>query len=408
MSRINKALSIINKIRKLQWLRTKASAGLLIFSFILTPLYFLDVASADSNSKKKEITEKQLKSISSEIKKIQKNLGLDKDSQKKEQLALKQTELEINILHKENRRLSKQEKKIKGKIFVLKADENKLLTKNKQQQLALASDLRNLYKIGRQEKLKLLLNQENPEDIARILKYYDYYSLARVNRIKAFQTTIGNLQGTRVDIETELNELKVVKSETVKQQNKLKLSQVKRESVLVTLKKDIQSQGSKLKNLQSDQSRLSKLLSSLKDVWSEIPSRLSETNIKKRKGKLKRPTKGRVRNKFGANRAGGRLRWNGIFIEANEGNEVQAIHGGRVVFSDWLRGYGLLIIVDHNKGYLSLYGHNASLYKETGDWISAGDTLASVGNSGGYKTTGLYFELRKDGKPINPKSWLKK
>jgi septal ring factor EnvC (AmiA/AmiB activator) len=122
-------------------------------------------------------------------------------------------------------------------------------------------------------------------------------------------------------------------------------------------------------------------------------------------GKLLLPVEGRISHRFGNQRNQGKLRWHGIFIDAAEGESVYAVHYGRVVFSDWLRGFGLLMIVSHGEGYMSLYGHNQALFRETGDWVSAGEVIAAVGDSGGQDKTGLYFEIRIDGKPNNPQNW---
>ena len=135
---------------------------------------------------------------------------------------------------------------------------------------------------------------------------------------------------------------------------------------------------------------------------------IRQTPFGKLKGKLVWPALGKVKRLFGKKRQSGRLRWKGVLIEARQGNNVRAVAAGRVAYADWLRGYGLLLIIDHGDGYMSLYGHNESLFKETGDWVSAGDVIASVGKSGGRKLSSLYFEIRHKGKPVNPTRWCKK
>ena len=150
---------------------------------------------------------------------------------------------------------------------------------------------------------------------------------------------------------------------------------------------------------------MEKILDTLFNTLSDLPKNIGEIPFQKRKGKMYWPTSGKISNKFGSRKAQGRLKWNGVLIKAASGQGVYAIHGGRVVFSDWIRSYGLLIIIDHGNGYLSLYGHNQSIYKEARDWITAGEKIASVGNSGGSQSPALYFEIRAGEKPINPKHW---
>jgi septal ring factor EnvC (AmiA/AmiB activator) len=379
-----------------------------IFLFLFFSATTVNAESGTTTEDKASLTEKQLKQVNKEIKALQSQLSKDKSSQKKEQNNLRKIEKELETLHKRSRELEQKQGSVKNKIASLKKEERSLENKNQQQKSALKKDLQSIYKIGRQEKIKLLLNQENPEEVARLLKYYDYYTEARVQRILDYQKNIKALTEKRIAIEQELKVLREVNADIERETLALKEKQKGRKSLLDKINAKIKNEDQKLKNLQQDQTRLSKLLRSLKGIWADIPKKLSKSAISKNKGKLKYPVKGKVKNKFGSQRVGGRLSWNGWLIDAPMNRSVKAIHDGRVVFSDWIRGYGLLIIIDHSEGYLSLYGHNASLLKETGDWIQAGETLATVGNSGGQHDVGLYFELRKDGRPLNPGSWLKK
>ncbi len=382
-------------------MKSKALTGVFIFFIGLQTVLAVD------NSEQGKLTEKQLEQVNERILKVQQQLSSDKSSQEKEQQALKKLELELNDLHLESQSLKKQKQGIQRKISTLKEEEKRLGSKNSTQKIALEKDLRSIYAIGKQEKLKLLLNQENPEEIARILRYYDYYTNARVERIRSYQENIKNIITNRQEIEQQLSALDEVELSLKKEAEALSKKQEERQTILDELNKNIQSKDQQLKMLLADQNRLSKLLDSLQGIWRDLPQKLNATSISKNKGKLKKPVDGRVQHHFGTQRVDGRLQWNGILISAAIEQPVKAIHDGRVVFADWIRGYGLLIIIDHNEGFLSLYGHNSSLLKEAGDWISAGETLATVGNSGGQYETGLYFELRKDGKPLNPKLWLK-
>ncbi len=363
---------------------------------------------ANDTEKKVELTQKQLESVTKQINLLQKELGKDLSFQQKEHNALKKTEKELSSLYQQARTLKQQQSDIKKKITLLEAEQKILHEKNQQQQAALHQDLQAIYKIGRQEKIKLLLNQENPEELARLLKYYDYYSEARVNRIMAFQDNIKAIEAQKITIAQELASLDAVEKNISIQAKTLEKGQQERQVALDTLNAQIKSKDTELKNLQAEQVHLDKLLLSLRGIWADIPSRLNNTSFRKNKGKLPYPVQGRVKNSFGSNRVGGHMQWNGWLISAPLNEDVRSIYDGRVVFSDWIRGYGLVIIVDHSEGFLSLYGHNASLLKEAGEWIRAGEVLATTGNSGGQYESGLYFELRHDGQPVNPRGWLEK
>jgi len=156
----------------------------------------------------------------------------------------------------------------------------------------------------------------------------------------------------------------------------------------------------------SDRQQLEDLLSSVEEAIADLDLPEATTPIKQLKGKLPWPTQGEIVRNFGSRDTSSGSRWKGVLIRAKEGNEVHAIHYGHVVFADWLRGFGLLLIIDHGNGYMSLYGHNQSIYKQTGDWVASNEVVSSVGNSGGRDNTGLYFEIRRNGKPQNPKSWI--
>jgi septal ring factor EnvC (AmiA/AmiB activator) len=378
------------------------------FLFVCILLNISTLSYAISKAEEATLTKQQLEKVTKDISKLHDELGKDKSFQKKEQSNLKKVEVELGSLRNKSRTLQQKKQTIQSKISNLREQEQVLIEKNNQQQKALNKDLQAIYKLGKQEKLKLLLNQESPEDLARTLKYYDYYTEARVERILSYQRNIKSIEEKRKEIEQELSALQTLQEEIDKEARKLQTQQDKRQTVLSEINKTIRTKDQQLKTLLNNQTRLSKLLRSLQGIWADIPSKVTKTALKKQKGKLQYPVTGDIKHSFGSQRAGGRMKWNGWLIDAPLNTNVEAIHDGRVVFSDWIRGYGLLIIIDHSDGYLSLYGHNASVLKEAGDWVHKGDILATVGDSGGQNETGLYFELRHEGRPLNPKSWLTK
>ncbi len=196
------------------------------------------------------------------------------------------------------------------------------------------------------------------------------------------------------------------KEEVEKQQ--LELAGEKRERIIAALNLQLQSKAQELEGLQANEKQLQSLLIELQDVLADIPlDPAANTPFSSRKGKLPWPATGRISASFGSTREVGKLRWDGVLIEAPEGREVRSVHYGRVAFADWLRGFGLLLIIDHGDGYMSLYGYNQSLFKETGEWVEAGEVIAQVGSSGGRSSTGVYFGIRHNGEPVDPKGWCK-
>ncbi len=270
----------------------------------------------------------------------------------------------------------------------------------------LAKQVRATYMVGRQDYLKLWLNQEDPAKVGRMLTYYDYFSRARVKQIDEVNKTLENITDLTQEIITETNELNQLVLNQENKKQTLASNYGDRKTILSQLEKILAYQDKKLKGLHEDKKRLEKLLDSLENVTKNIPQ---PTGIRfaKLKGKLISPVKGNIFKQFGEPLIG-KLKWQGILINAKLGNKVQAIADGRVIFAQWFRHLGLLVIVDHNDSYMSLYAHNQSVYVKTGELVRGGDVIGSVGNSGGQKTTGLYFEIRHRGIPTNPIPWINK
>ena len=302
----------------------------------------------------------------------------------------------------------------------------------------LAGQVKAAYAMGQKEKLKLLLNQQDPSLSSRMLVYYDYLNKARLTKLAGISEAMKHLDqlDKQQQQETELLE----KSLEQKKSEQLAADGVRkrRAELLSQLKSDFSSNEQQIIHLKESENKLKNLVSSLQrstndltfeveqtrklhqtvDVSSEAGKDLpdSEDDFSKLKGdfyslkgQLPWPVKGRLVNKFGSARAeSAESVWDGVLIDAGEGTEIRAVTGGKVVFSDWLRGYGLLIIVDHGKGYMTLYAFNQSLYKQAGEWVNAGEVVASVGQSGGRSHSGLYFGIRNKGKPVDPLEWCRK
>jgi len=285
-----------------------------------------------------------------------------------------------------------------------------LQQKDKQKQLItqrdiLSKQIRTAYTIGRQDYLKLWLNQEEPMMVGRMLTYYDYLNQARSQQIEHIKRTLQQVGQLEKDIQLSTTELNTLITQQTEKKQQLELSYGERQAILAQLKKTLSSQSKELKQLREDKKRLQKLLGYLDDALKDIP-RPPTQPFMQLKGILPYPIDGKVVKRFGQRRIGS-LKWQGLLISAATGQKVSAIAAGRIAFAQWFRNLGLLIIIDHGHGYMSLYGHNRNLQVKTGDWVEANQHIATVGESGGQGQIALYFEIRQQGKPVNPTKWLR-
>jgi septal ring factor EnvC (AmiA/AmiB activator) len=270
---------------------------------------------------------------------------------------------------------------------------------------ALGRQVRLSYMLGREELIKLVLNQESPTTLGRMVVYYDYLNRARSERIGHVSAELESLQelvAAARAAEAELGRLTAAREQELAS---LESSRRRRAEVIQELESGLESSGHELESLRADEKRLTDLVNELDDILREFPIGAAEPFVNL-KGRLPWPVGGRIVEDYGEARNGGPLRWNGVVLEAERGAPVRAIYYGRVAFSDWLPGLGLLLIVDHGNRYLSLYGYNEVLLKESGDWVEPGEVLAQVGDSSGRARAGLYFELRYRGEPVDPHAWM--
>jgi septal ring factor EnvC (AmiA/AmiB activator) len=283
------------------------------------------------------------------------------------------------------------------------AEERKELEANRRSQAEkIAEHLTSAYRLSGQDFFKLLLNQQNPDDLDRMIRYHRYFTEARTETLKAYQETLVELETNAAQMQKREKELADQERTLAASLAALKTNRSERERLLASLQKEMSGKSEQRDRLSADRKRLEQLIAELsKPVDKPVVGAFGQN-----RGKLPWPVAGKVANSFGSPRAGGKLKWQGIFITAPEGTPVKAIHRGRVAFADWLRGFGLVTIVDHGGGYMSLYAHADALYRKPGDWVNAGDALASAGKSGGETRSGLYFEIRSKGEPSNPIQWL--
>lgn len=379
---------------------TRLLLATLIFAVLLSPL-----TQADSKTDK----EKQLKALLLKIDKLKQTIDVKQDSKSRYLKQLKSIEGNIG-------KVSKKINTTGNKIGSKKSELAKLRTTRKkhQQQLSrendfLAGQVYTAFTLGKQEKMKLLFSQQDAQTMQRNLVYYQYFSNARVDLINAVQDNVDKIIDAEQRI--QLAKLDLEKSRQALQGQKAQLDKDrrKRKSIVTSLEQQLKKQGGSLARLEDDATQLQDLIKSIEEIFADAPeAEISRLPFAKLRGKLAWPVQGSVKKLFGRKKPLSDLRWQGIMIEAPNGRHVKAVSHGRVAFSDWLRGLGNLIIIDHGNSYLSLYGHNESLFKAAGEWVESGDIIGSIGSSGGQKKAGLYFEIRKKGKPQNPTRWCKK
>ncbi len=277
----------------------------------------------------------------------------------------------------------------------------------KSQRESLAILLRSAYALGRNEELKLLLQQDDVASIARVLAYHRYFQRSRIAQIDHLLGDLRQLADVQESIRAAGAELTATREERAVESARLETERDERARLMVELDAKLQDQGARIAALGKNEAALNGLLEKLRDVFADIPAQMAgDAPFASARGKLAWPLRGKVVTAFGAKDESGRSS-SGLLLAATAGTSVRAVSHGRVAFADWLRGYGLMIIIDHGDGYLSLYGCNETLLKDVGDWVAAGETIATSGASGGQKTPGLYFELRAKGAPVNPRSWLR-
>ena len=268
----------------------------------------------------------------------------------------------------------------------------------------LAEQVRAAWMSGGQERLKLLLNQEDPATLGRLLAWFDYLNRHRAGNIEAVNSRLEALSALKSEALAERARLEQLAERRNRELADLNAAQERRRELLAELDSRMADESREMARLAEEEKALERLILELTTILADYPIS-SESPFIELRGELTWPVAGRLIRDYGQPRSGG-VRWNGVVLAAERGSEVRAVYHGRVVFADWLAGMGLLIIVDHGDDYLTLYGYNETLLANPGDWVAPGDVIATVGDSGGQSETGLYFELRHATRPINPRRWV--
>ncbi len=319
---------------------------------------------------------------------------------RKSELLISQIALNLhNIQH-----ALKIQKRALDKLNLQKLNDEERLN---EEQGILNNQIRSAYMLGDQNSVKTLLNQEDASNISRMSHYFYYFNKQRIETIKSLSITLTQLKQTEISIEEQTATLKNLQAVQQQKQDDLREEQITRHLLLTKINAEIDTNQLTLEKLNADRQRLSSLVNQLQTAQASSPNQtqLPTVPFSQMQGQLFWPTNGQIIEHFGTPINDSELTYTGTLIQAPEGQTVHAIYPGTVIFSGWLKGFGLLMIIDHGDGYLSLYARNRTLYQQVGAKVSAGDAIAQVGESGGYEQSGLYFEIRHDGEPVDPESW---
>lgn len=396
---------------------------------------------------KPEPPKQALSDLQQRLEALKKDLDNSQEAHKDATDALKESESAISEANKKLFEINHRQQQNKNTLAQLKADSESANQTLMQQQQLLSNQLYQQYIHGQQSYVQMILQSERPSEIARDAHYFSYIAKARAELINKMQGSLTKLSQLNEETGAALKEVAELKQKQIDEKHTLEQQKQAKSKVVNTLSQQIASQRGEIKKLSRDEKRLSELVQRLAKIIPPTPRKAApkrlaaqnkpsktsastataeaskptnaivannntlpsnefvDANFSALKGKLRLPVRGDVTNRFGASREESGISWKGLFIRASAGAEVKSVASGRVVFADWLRGFGNLIIVDHGDGYMSLYGNNQAVLKQVGDTVHAGDAIASVGNSGGNETNGLYYELRRQSRPFDPLSW---
>jgi murein hydrolase activator len=358
--------------------------------------------------------QKDLNQLRSRLEALQKKLGAAEENKSEAVDALRESEHAISEANRQLRDLGEQQRTVDARLVSLKQQTLRTTADIDERQAQLARLLYQQYTGVQPDALKLLLSGADPNQVARQLYYLGYLSRAQAEVIRGLRANLDQLGQLSQSTRQRSVELASIRTEQRTQRNQLETEQRTRKEVLLRVSRQIEKQRREISTLKRDEERLTRLveqLGQLLDSASLRNERLPDASINgspfaQLKGRLSLPVRGELRNRFGSPREDSGLAWKGLFIAAPNGQDVKAIAAGRVVFADWLRGFGNLLIIDHGDSYMSLYANNETLFKQVGDAVRGGESVAQVGDSGGSAKSGLYFELRYRGKALDPLEWV--
>ena len=370
-----------------------------IVMFLLgTPWFILTIGYAGQHA--------QLQQLNNKIAIIKAVLSKDRYKRSYYLQKLKSTEISSGRIMLQLQRTTRHLKQQRSLLKKLNRNKNAYQLKLAKQRDWLAHQIRDAYSLGREPYLKFILNQTDANRISRLLIYYRYMSQNRLSIIHELQQTLSQLQSNQIQIQSQTKILTKLQHQQHHESSRLENIKQNRQSAITNLNKEIHTKNQRLAELLANKHLLEQTISRLER--SERVRAAMKHDFAKLKGNLAWPTKGKILPYFGTKIYQSRLKWDGILIKAPANQPVYAVADGKVVFAKWLPGYGLLLIISHGHGYMTLYGRNHNLYKKPGDVVQKGDLIATVGQSGGYEKSALYFAIRHNAKPLNPLIWCHK
>ncbi len=350
----------------------------------------------------------RLSQLRSRLEKLERSLVHTRGQRDSQRQALRDAEVRIGKSLRVLRELAGADRRQNERLIALRAQQQTDRREIRAQLHELENEARAAYILGHQAYLKLLLNQEDPATVSRALAYYGYLQKARAKQITAARSAVMRLTALRSHIRKRRKLLEQLRAKELARRRTLLQTEARRRVLLAELDRKVVSQSQEIERLRGNERRLNRLVKGIRGVMvgsAAVPLPPANSRFAEFRGRLPMPVAGRIVHRFGAPEGIGNLRWQGIFVAAPEGAKVVSVFNGRVAYANWLRGFGLLMIIDHGDGYMSLYAHNQSLYERAGDWVRAGQVIATVGNTGGTRQPGLYFEVLHDERPVNPLNW---
>ncbi|WP_017443840.1 murein hydrolase activator EnvC family protein [Gayadomonas joobiniege] len=348
----------------------------------------------------------QLKQVQARIVEQREHISQQQDQLGEIESALRETEQKVaqaaRALHQtqiEITRTQAQIKHLKNQLDDLSAEQQKQLNILKKQ-------IQSAYQLGEQDFLKMLLNQQEAGQIERMLSYYQYFNQARIKAIEALAEVVAQIKEKQKVLSEQETSLIALKDLQIEKQTALKNTEAAQQTSAKKLQQAIAAGSQQIERLQTNQNALNRAISELQEALAAMPEQVELNGLQQVKGRLLWPSEGKVENLFGQRRSG-QVRWKGSRILADSGSPVRSVYAGQVVFADWLNGYGLVIVVDHGKGFMTLYGNNQTVLKEVGNRVQTGEPVALAGQSGGQLQSGVYFEIRYQGTPLNPSQWCR-
>jgi len=383
----------VSALKQVQTLIRRVWISALIFAVLVVP----GLADDDPGARLQQLRER--------MGSLQKELERDADRRDNEAAQLREAEQQAAAAAAELRRTRIAIADHRRRLDALGADKRNSESRLDSGRTDLAVQVRAAYLGGRQERLRMLLNQQDPALLGRMLVYYRYLSEFRAGQIEAVVAELSRLVAVERELVVATRELEELENKRRRKVAKVDQARETRAAALSRLDARIEDNAQEVARLQSEEQTLLRLLEELQQALEDLPGAQREPFAEQR-GKLAWPVKGSLLHDFGQPRAGGSLRWNGVMVSAERGAEVRAVYHGRVAYADWLPGMGLLLVIEHGDDYLSLYGHNDVLFKQIGDWVQPGEVIAAAGDSGGRTRAALYFEIRRGKRPQDPHRWF--